>query len=338
MLKLYDFGAGPKSYAKATLQDDGELGRLLERVTATERDAWIDFDPMWREVLVFSAQPAPKAAEVLRDLLEACGSEAGLTHQGTFSQDLPKAAGQGRAKRVFVRGGKSQSADVLVELSPAPPGSGLSLETPGSDFDPVLAHGLRRSARSAPESCFPLSDALLRVSYSVSDGGGAALSDLHAAATLAASRCLQTVGTVPTTPRPESSAFPEMENSAADTVANFYELCAYPAELLDEEERGKLGAFLAYQVSLLFGHEVDPQMRRQPAVPSPALRAGLGEVARQVVERVRGDERMGAQMLLGLLELWLAPWTDLFPKPEPAAAAPADPAPGAEPEATPPSE
>jgi len=315
MLVLYDFATKARDYAKATLYSDEELGRLLDHVRRSDQPWCLDFDPMWREVLIFSAAGEAPAAERLVDLLEIIGSERGLTHQAPLTLERPGRAAQGVARRVFRRDGASHNAEVQADVRPLPAGSGLKVTTAEGLLASVLEHGATRALRLGPTGRYPVTDAHLKISTSTSTPVQPRLADLHAAATQATSRALQAsetsllLATSPAQAAPEGHpTFPELENSVAETYLNLVSLLDYPVDELSEDDRSHLGAFIAYQLSLLYGHKLDEKMRRQPAPPAAPVQGGLGELTAALLQRCAAPEAPGGQMVGDLLSMWVAGW------------------------------
>lgn len=312
MLYLYDFSTTSRSYAKSMLAGDEDLGRLLE-LLSDDAAGWVyDYDPLWREVIVFAA--GDDAGSRLADALARSAVDAGPIQAGKLGVEAPTQPAEGVSRRSYERNKRMHTAEVVISLEPGEPGSGLLIDSFASDYAPVLVHGARRSARSGPAAHFPVTDARLSIRSAFAGESAPALADLHAAATHAASRAFQAAGTkaylapLDRTEQDGMAPFPDLETSAADTFANLLELFAYPVALLNEEERGQLGSFIAYQVSLLFGHQLDARMRRQPRQPPQVLQPLLGRLAGDLARRATADARPGAQMVLDLLRLWTEPW------------------------------
>jgi len=108
----------------------------------------------------------------------------------------------------------------------------------------------------------------------------------------------------------QPQVFPDMENSAADTFANLQEVFAYPVDALAEEEKTQLGSFVAYLLSLLFGHQLDERMRRQPKRPPDALRRILAHLAAETIRLGTADGRAGAELVIELLGIWTREWSN----------------------------
>lgn len=346
MLSFYDFLDGPTSFAKVTLPSDEEMGRFFDIVLDDEAEWIIDYDPLWREIILYQGPGEQQACDRLESLIEQISSEAGLTQRGAFAVEVPGCKAEGRARRAYVRNNKTHSAEVSVCVKPGEPGSGIIMSCLDNPYAPVLAHGARRAARLGPRAAFPMTDLRIHVEHASVGEQGPALADLHAAATYASSRAFQAAETKlcdvskSRTEIKEIARFPDMENSAAETFLNLVELFAYPVDLLSEEERTQLGAFVAYLVSMIFGHDVDIRMRRQPREPSRALKHLLGHIADDLAKRAVADGRPGAQMVMELLEIWVNAWKsplrrDEGRRDEEPAAEPADDRPRADDEAQP---
>ncbi len=330
MLRLFDFLPGSKGYAKTTLHSDEELAALFARVMESERDWVMDYDPLWREVVLYDPEGTERAEARLLGLVEAVGSEAGVTHRGPLGVEVPTRPAKAQAKRSYTRDGKTETILVELELEPGAPGSGLVIEARNQDFAQVLAHGVRRAVRFGPVAGFPVTDLEVKVGFTWQGEGSPALADMHAASTYACSRALAQAGLEARSPGDERAPmevvtrFPDMENSAGETFANLRELFAYPLERLSEEEKTKLGGFVAYQVSMVFGHDLDEKMRRVPAVPPEARRPLLGHFAELLARQAKEDGRPGADMVLGLLDIWVEGWWHPLVEAEAAGAAEQD--------------
>lgn len=312
MLNLHDFSSRCRCYAKATLASDRDLSKLLCGLL-DDGERWVyDFDPLWREVVVFAEEGDVFLR--LECMLERTDAEAGTLLRGPLGVEIPAASAEGIAKRSYERNKRMHTAEVVVSVEPGEPGSGLRIDCFDSVYAPVLLHGARRAARQGPVARFPITSALLRIRSAFAEQSAPALADLHAAATHAASRAFQAAALKvhPSADQPgeteELLPFPDLENSVADTFANLLELFAYPVDALSEEEREQLGSFIAYQLSLLFGHQLDARMRRMPKKPPLVLQRLLGQLAGELASRIDADGRPGARMVGGLLQLWVEEW------------------------------
>jgi len=314
MLRLHEFSVTPQSYAKTTLSSDAELGRLLGLILDSPEEVIFDYDTLWREVILFS--PEDDAARRLTSLLEQSGCEAGTPMHGLLGAEVPTRPAEGISKRTYLRNKQVHTAEVAVSLEPCPAGSGLQVDAGEGLYAPVLAHGVRRAGRLGPCAHLPVTDARVTVRCASAGETAPALADLHAAATLAATRAFQGAGIELVRLSPERvvveqpQVFPDMENSAADTFANLQEVFAYPVDALAEEEKTQLGSFVAYLLSLLFGHQLDERMRRQPKRPPDALRRILAHLAAETTRLGTADGRTGAELVIELLGIWTREWSN----------------------------
>ncbi len=265
MLRLHEFSVTPQSYAKTTLSSDAELGRLLGLILDSPEEVIFDYDTLWREVILFS--PEDDAARRLTSLLEQSGCEAGTPMHGLLGAEVPTRPAEGISKRTYLRNKQVHTAEVAVSLEPCPAGSGLQVDAGEGLYAPVLAHGVRRAGRLGPCAHLPVTDARVTVRCASAGETAPALADLHAAATLAATRAFQGAGIELVRLSPERvvveqpQVFPDMENSAADTFANLQEVFAYPVDALPPE----LAAIPA----------VKPSALQDPTGCGDAYRAGL---------------------------------------------------------------
>lgn len=278
-VELFAFDDTPRALRALAPTDYAALAAHIAEAEA-DPGAWsVDFDPRWRSLLLLSHDPAAEAAG-----------------KAYYAESVVEAA-QAQAKR----------QGVLVKVSVEPADEGVTVTSVAGPCGAPVAHGIRRACRSGPGRGYPV----LRATFTAQVTGEATLGDVHAAAQQAAMRALTEGGTAPArldgAGNGEVPPFPELETSAADVVLNLKELCDWQVADMSDANRQQLGAFLAYQLSLLYGHTVDDRMRRVPAAPPAPLRGFMGVVTDELLAYAaeRGE---GGEMVSGLLDTWTRGW------------------------------
>lgn len=277
--QLFGFDAAPRHVRRIDAADYATLAGHIASAQADDGQLWsVDFDPRWRSLLL-------------------------LAHV-----DDPEADGPYYTERVLGPAAATASRKgVTVEVSVSPR-SGPEAEIRVTSSGVPQAHGVRRACRSGPSHGHPVIAADFEV---VVTGDGISLGDLHAAAQQAAARALATAGTAAIRAdgagNGEIPRFPEIETSVAEVALNVEELCHWPVADASEADRKQLGAFLAYQLSLMYGHSLDERMRRVPGTPAVPLRPFMAEVTERLVSYA-ADRGEAGEMVSGLIETWTAGW------------------------------
>ena len=310
-LRLHRFDSAPRGYAQITLPTHGALGAVLDAAAAAEGVWTVDLDPRWRALLVLTESPDPLAA--VEGLLLLAGEEQVPDASGPWRLETPGAEGEGAASRKTKRGEARHSLEVRVRVTPGATGSGLLIEGAAAELDPPVRHGVLRAARRGPTRGYPLVDACFQLDLSTAGDGSPPLADLHAAAQQATVRAIQAAGSVvldPDTLRPngEPPHLPDPETSIAEVALNLARIATYPVDEADAIEKKQLSAFLAYQVSLLYGHSVDERMKRHPATPPPPLHPFLGWVTETLLGGITPGATVASAMVRDLVEEWTQTW------------------------------
>ena len=277
LVGLFTFDDAPRRLRSLAPPDYAALAAHIAEAEEDSRTWSVDFDPRWRSLLLFSHDPA----------------SAGAAY---YTESVVEEA-HAQAKR----------KGVLVEVSVQPADQDVTVTAPTGPLGAPVAHGIRRACRSGPGQGYPV----LRAAFTAQVTGEASLGDVHAAAQQAAMRALSEAGTAATrldgTGNGEVPPFPELETSTAEVVLNLKEMCDWQVADRSDANRQQLGAFLAYQLSLLYGHTVDDRMRRVPAAPPGPLQAFMRGVTDELLAYAapRGE---GGEMVAGLLDTWTRGW------------------------------
>ncbi len=312
-LRLHTYDAWPRSFVQVTLPTYTALGAVLREVEEAGAEWAVDLDPRWRELQLLS--PEDDARSDATALMAAAEVEPSWGAFAPFCLERPADEGRGHARRSATTGSEAAAIDVEVLLSS---GAGLTVTVAGVDapYAPVVEHGVARACRRGPARGYPLADACFACHVTLpTRDRPPALADLHAAAQQATMRALDAAGTVASGPAPDGdpSPLPDLETAVADVLLNLEALCAYPVDLVEDAERTRLGAFIAYQTSMLFGHTQDERMQRQPAIPPKGLQPFLGQVAADLLETAR--EGPGGEMVGDLVRMWTREWREGQPPP-----------------------
>ena len=272
--RLFRFDDAPRRIRRLAPPDYAVLAEAIAEADALEAGCSVDFDPRWRTLLLLSHGDDPDS-------------------DSPYYSELLVGPGEATATR--------QEAEVEVKVTPAD--AGLTVVCAGVP----AAHGARRACRTGPSHGHPVLNAHIELTIR----GESSLGDLHAAAQQATSRALADAGTaavrVDGAGNGEVPRFPELETSVAEVVLNLEELCHWPVAEATDNDKKQLGAFLAYQLSLMYGHSVDERMRRVPGAPAVPLRPFMGSVTDQLLAYA-ADKGDAGEMVSGLVETWTAGW------------------------------
>ena len=310
-LRLHTFDAWARSYVLLTAPSYSALSALLHAVEEADHDWAVDLDPRWREVLLYSADPDARAPA--ESLVAAAGVEIPLEQEGPFRVETPRERAEGSAIRTSRPGQPKSKTEIIVRVAPADPKADVTCSGIDDASAPVVEHGLRRAARRGPSRGYPLAAAELHAEVTVTGPTPlGVLADLHAATQQAAARAITTAGTAILTPDTrlpdgEPPVLHDLETSIADVFLNLRALSTYPVEAVDESDRSQLGAFIAYQASLLYGHTLDDRMRRVPATPPQGLHHFLGRLTLDLLDHC-AEHGAGGEMVGDLVRTWTAAW------------------------------